>query len=352
MRPLDGVVVLDLTRLLPGAVATLLLSNFGAEVIKVEEPGRGDYARSMPPLIDGQGAVFSLVNRGKKSVAIDLKDPAGKKAFLRLLDRADVLMEGFRPGVMARLGLDYETLRRSHPRLVYAALTGYGQDSRYAALAGHDINYLAMGGVLDLIGACDGPPAIPGVQIADLAGGSMQAVLGILLALLARHRTGRGQMVDVSMLDGVVSLLPVPLALLAASGRIPRRGEERLSGRYACYNVYQASDGRWVAVGALEPKFWAALCRGLGCEELIPEQYAEGDRQAEIIGEVAARLRTRTAREWFDHFRNTDACVTPVQNVAEVIAEVQPGVWPKLSETPGRPGGPAPGLGANPELLE
>ncbi len=347
MRPLDGLVVLDLTRLLPGAVATQLLADFGAEVVKVEEPGRGDYGRVMPPLIDGVGAVFSFVNRGKKSVALNLKDPAGRDAFLRLAERADVLVEGNRPGVMQRLGLDYATLRARNERLIYVALTGYGQDGPYANLAGHDLNYLALGGALDITGVRDGPPAIPGVQIADLAGGSMQAVIGILLALAARTTTGRGQFVDVAMLDGVVSMLPVPLARYAASGRLPQRGNETLSGRYACYNVYQARDGRWIAVGALEPKFWAALCRGLGCERFIDEQFAEDPRQREIIDAVAAVFRTRDAGDWDGRFRGADACVTIVRNIGEVVADShlearemivggRAGVAPKLSETPGR----------------
>ena len=169
MRPLDGLLVLDLTRLLPGAVATQVLAGFGAEVIKIEEPGAGDYARSMPPLIDGMGAVFRMINRGKKSVALNLKDAGDKDAFLRLAERADVLVEGNRPGVMRRLALDYDSLRARNQRLIYVSLTGYGQSGPYAGLAGHDVNYMALGGALDVTGVKDGPPAIPGVQIADLA---------------------------------------------------------------------------------------------------------------------------------------------------------------------------------------
>lgn len=320
MKPLDGITVLDLTRLLPGAVATQILANFGALVIKVEQPGRGDYARAMP--------IFPLINRGKKSVALDLKDPHGKDAFLRLVDRADVVLEGFRPGVMDRLGLGYEALRERNPRLIYAALTGYGQSGPYAQMAGHDINYLALGGALD-------PPALPKVQVADLAGGALPAVIGILLALEARHRTGRGQMVDVAMLDGVAALLAVPLT-----------GSEVLTGRYACYHLYQTRDDRWVAVGALEPQFWANLCRGLGCEEFLRDQFAGAARQAEMIGELSRRFRERDAQDWWTLFREQDACLTPVHTVAEAIEDEhlcgramlktdQIGVMPKLSNTPG-----------------
>jgi len=350
MRPLDGLVVLDLTRLLPGAAATMQLANFGAEVIKIEEPERGDYGRWMPPYLDGEGAVFHMVNRGKKSVALDLKSDSGRTAFLKLAETADVVVESFRPGAMHRLGLSYETLRASNPRLVYVSITGYGQDGPWASLAGHDISYLAMGGALELNGAYGGPPAIPGIQIADLAGGAMQAVTGVLLALAARAHTGRGQAVDVSMLDGVAWLLPVALGMHTATGELPARGDAVLTGRYACYRTYEAADGRWIAVGALEPKFWHALCRALQREDLIPDQFAESPRREEIIAELARIFRARTAEEWFARLQPFDACVTPVRNVAEVAAHfgLRRGdsvVAPKLSDTPGRLGGPPPGLG-------
>src|SRR5580700_9629068 len=274
---LEGIRVLDLTRLLPGAVATGRLVEAGAEVIKIEQPAVGDYAR------ESYAPLFELTNRGKKSVEIDLK--ASKEAFLKLVRTADVLIEGFRPDVMNRLGLGYENLRELNPRLIYVALTGYGPHS---FLAGHDVNYLAMSGVLDLIRAEDGTPVIPGVQIADLAGGSMQAVIGILLAIQDRHRTGVGQRVDVSMTDGLEVLLPVaraqgPVALL--------------SGKFACYHVYRAAENSFVAVGALEAKFWANLCRELGCSELIELQFAAD--QSSVIAVVAEKFMAATAEEWF-----------------------------------------------------
>ena len=350
MRPLDGLVVLDLTRLLPGAAATMQLANFGAEVVKIEEPGRGDYGRWIPPYLDGEGAVFHMVNRGKKSVALDLKSDSGREAFLKLVRTADVVVEGFRPGTMQRLGLSYETLRAANERLIYVSITGYGQEGPWAAMAGHDINYLALGGALDLNGACGGPPVVPGIQIADLAGGAMQAVTGVLLALAARAKTGRGQAVDVSMVDGVACLLPMALGFHAATGQLPVRGDSVLAGRYACYRVYEAADGRWLAVGALEPKFWQALCRALECEQFIAEQFAESPRREQVVAELARIFRTRTAEEWFERLRPADACVTPVRNVAEVAAQcgLRRGdsvVAPKLSDTPGRLGGPPPRLG-------
>ncbi|MGA2136211.1 MAG: CaiB/BaiF CoA-transferase family protein [Bryobacteraceae bacterium] len=349
MRPLDGLVVLDLTRLLPGAAATMQLANFGAEVIKIEEPGRGDYARSMPPLMEGEGAVFRMVNRGKQSVALDLKSAAGREAFLQLADTADVVVESFRPGTMQRLGLGYDTLRARNQRLIYVSITGYGQDGPWAKLAGHDINYLALGGALDLIGARGGPPVIPGLQIADLTG-AMQAVTGVLLALAARGKTGRGQSIDVSMLDAVTWMLPVALGLHAATGELPARGDTILTGRYACYHVYEAADGRWLAIGALEPKFWQALCGALGCAQFIADQFAEGPRQAEIIVELGRIFRTRTAEEWFERLLPADCCVTPVRSVAEAAQHLGLGrgesvVAPQLSDTPGKLGGPPPRLG-------
>jgi len=308
---LDNVIVLDLTRLLPGATATAYLAQNGADVIKVEQPGDGDYARAIAP------EVFAATNRGKKSVSIHLKDPRGRDLLLRLVAKADILIEGFRPGTMARLGLSYDALREINPRLIYASLTGYGQRGPYASLAGHDINYLALGGALSL-----NLPVIPGIQIADLAAGAMQAVIEILLALLERARTGAGRYLDISMLAGVQSFLTVPLAEHRGTGREPQSGDEILSGRYACYNIYQASDGRWLAVGALEPKFWAELCRRLGCEDLVPLQFAGGEMRGRVKERIAAIFRTRTAEEWFESLRAFDCCVTPVRTISEVAAEL------------------------------
>jgi crotonobetainyl-CoA:carnitine CoA-transferase CaiB-like acyl-CoA transferase len=278
-----------------------------------------------------------------------LKSAAGREAFLQLADTADVVVESFRPGTMQRLGLGYDTLRARNQRLIYVSITGYGQDGPWAKLAGHDINYLALGGALDLIGARGGPPVIPGLQIADLTG-AMQAVTGVLLALAARGKTGRGQSIDVSMLDAVTWMLPVALGLHAATGELPARGDTILTGRYACYHVYEAADGRWLAIGALEPKFWQALCGALGCAQFIADQFAEGPRQAEIIVELGRIFRTRTAEEWFERLLPADCCVTPVRSVAEAAQHLGLGrgesvVAPQLSDTPGKLGGPPPRLG-------
>jgi len=316
MTGLAGVLVLDLTRLLPGAVATKQLADWGAEVIKIEQPGDGDYARRLAP------AVFKRTNAGKKSIGLDLKKPRGREILLSLVRRADVLVEGFRPGVMARLGLAYEDLYAENERLIYASLTGYGQTGPYAQLAGHDLNYISLGGVMGL-----NLPVIPGVQIADLVGGSMQTVTGILLAMVERHRSGIGRHIDVSMYAGVTALLTVPLAMWDDSGDDPGPGSLRLNGHYACYNVYECSDGRWVSVGALEPKFWAELCRKLNREDLIARQYEEP--QDSLKAAVAAIFRTRPAFDWFADLRDSDSCVTPVLKISEVARE--------LAEAPGAP---------------
>jgi alpha-methylacyl-CoA racemase len=310
---LEGLRVLDLTRLLPGAVATEWLAEFGAEVIKIEQPPMGDYARA------SYTALFEETNRGKKSLELDLKSQ--KESFLKLVRSADVVIEGFRPGVMERLGLGYEALREANPRLIYVALTGYGSDGPHALLAGHDVNYLAMSGVLDLIRADDGTPVIPGVQIADLAGGSMRAVIGILLAMEARHQSGHGQRVDISMTDGLNVLLPVA----RAKGPV-----KLLSGSYACYRVYAAAEDSYVAVGALEPKFWANLCHELGCEELVEKQFAAN--QAGAIAVLAQKFKAATAEEWFERIGEKDCCVTPVRTAAHDAPKSALDRAPRLGE--------------------
>jgi len=322
IRPLAEISVLDLTRLLPGAVATMMLGDFGADVIKIEEPGSGDPARQSHAGIKQPDAYFLATNRNKRSIAINLKQPAGRGIFLELVEDADVVVEGFRPGVMDRLGIGYETLKEINPRLIYCAITGYGQDGPYREKAGHDVNYISIAGLLGVTGMKDGPPLIPGVQIADLAGGSMQAVIGILLALQARQRTGEGQMVDISMMDGAMAMMYVPFAAYLANGTQPQRSAEGLSGRYACYQVYQTKDGRYLALGALEPKFWINTCRVLGREDLIDKQFVD-DAQIEAIGALAEIFRAKTADEWLAVFADIDTCFTLVKDLAEMIEDPQ-----------------------------
>jgi crotonobetainyl-CoA:carnitine CoA-transferase CaiB-like acyl-CoA transferase len=260
------------------------------------------------------GSRHLLLNRNKKSITLNLKKPAGKEIFLKLVqDNADVLIEQFRPGVMDRLGLGYKDLEKINPRLIYCSLTGFGQNGPYQNVAGHDINYIAIGGILGNTGEKDGPPVIPGIQIADLVGGGLYAVIGILTALVAREKTGQGQYIDISMLDGVVSLIPDAAALYFAEGQPPGRGERRLTGGLPQYQVYRTKDGKYLAVGALEEKFWANLCHGIGKPEWAEKIPRENDpRCAEIKKEMAEIFLTKTRKEWIDILMFRDTCVAPV----------------------------------------
>jgi crotonobetainyl-CoA:carnitine CoA-transferase CaiB-like acyl-CoA transferase len=338
--PLAGVRVLDLTRLLPGGYCTLLLADLGAEVAKVEEPGRGDYLRWTPPLVDGEGAMHRALNRGKRSVVVDLKHPDGPDVLKRLAARSDVLVESFRPGVLDRLGLGHETLRREHPQLVTCAITGYGQDGPYRDRVGHDLTYLGYGGVLGLTGEAERPPVIPAVQIGDLGGGTA-AALGIATALLERSRTGRGRFVDVSLLDGVVSWLSIHAGVYLATGEEPERGRMPLSGGSACYRVYRAGDGRDITVAALEPRFWAALCAALGLPELVGEQFAPPERQREMAERVQEAFATRSRDEWLAALEPLEACVGPVNTIGEALDDPQVRHRGMVAEVGGVAVGPA-----------
>ncbi len=354
-RPLDGIRVLDLSRLLPGPYASHILASFGAEVIKVEKPGEGDYLRGYQPQTDGVSATFLTINRGKKSLAIDLKSADGKEAFLALIKKSDIVLDGFRPGTLDKLGIGYEEARKINPKIIYAALTGYGQSGPYSQMAGHDLNYIALAGMLDLLGDADGKPLIPGVQIADVAAGALPTVIGILLALQHRVKANEGQMVDVAMFDSLLGLLPVQIANYTATRRRPKRGQERLFGHYACYNIYPVRNGRFLTVAALEPKFWRNLCTVLEREDLIADQYVEGDEQEVLIAEMTRIFQKKEVSAWMELFEEQDVCVaevreiprvvqddvvterdmiTPIRTVSGTVHE-QLGVFPKLSKSPG-----------------
>jgi crotonobetainyl-CoA:carnitine CoA-transferase CaiB-like acyl-CoA transferase len=318
-----GTVVLDLTRLLPGGYCTLLLADLGADVVKVEEPGRGDYIRWTPPLVDGESAAHQALNRGKRSITLNLKDPRGADLLKRLARGADVLVESFRPGVMNRLGVGFDALRGENRGLVYCSITGYGQDGPYRDRVGHDINYVGYAGLLDLSGEEGGPPVVPPVQVGDLGGGGMAAAIGILAALLERGRTGRGRLVDTSMLDGAVSWLSIHLGTFLATGRGPERGRMPLSGAYACYRVYRCADGKHVTVGALEPQFWRALVTALGLPDLEDEQFAPPERQRQMSDRLQAAFGRRSRDEWMAELEDLEACVGPVNGVAEAVVDPQ-----------------------------
>jgi alpha-methylacyl-CoA racemase len=365
---LSDVRVLDLSRLLPGGFCTLMLADLGAEVLKVEDTGMGDYVRWAPPYYEGaedsaKSALYLSLNRGKRSIRLDLKSEEGKEVLVRLAREYDVLLESFRPGVLDRLGVGYERLREENPRLVYCAITGYGQDGPFRDRAGHDQNYLGLNGILGLTGEAGGPPIQSSGQMADLGGGALMAAFSILAALRERDRSGEGQFLDVSMTDGSMSWLAMVAAEYFASGNVPERGKLNLSGGIACYRPYACKDG-YVSCGALEPKFWKAWCEGVGREDLIAEQFAApgsaGHRQ---VSDVFA---SRTRDEWTAFNDEHDCCIEPILDLDEaleselvrergMVVEVdQPGAEDAVrllgfpvgfSRTPGGPQGPGPGLG-------
>jgi len=336
--PLEGVRILDLTRLLPGDYCTMLLADLGADVVKIEEPGRGDYIRWMPPMTGDEGAIHRALNRGKRSVTLNLKAEGGAEVLRRLAKDADALIESFRPGVLDRLGAGHAALSEENPRLVYCALTGYGQDGPYRDRAGHDINYMGVSGVLHNAAPADGPPALPPVQVGDFAGG-MAAATGLLAALLEARATGRGRLVDVSMLDVVMSWSPILLSWYLATGEVPPRARMPLAGGLACYRVYRAGDGRDLAVGALEPPFWRTLCERLGVPELI-DAHLDPGRQEEIAGVLERRFAERSRDEWVAELADLDACVGPVNDVAEAIRDPQVVHRGSVAEAGGAPVGP------------
>ncbi len=366
--PLHGIRVLDLTRLLPGPLATQHLADYGAEVIKIEDTGAGDYARTMGPAPDegGDSYLFRLVNRNKRSLRLDLKHEEGRTLFLRLAETADALVEGFRPGVMTKLGLDYATLARINPRLVYCSITGYGQTGPYAMRAGHDLNYTGHAGILDQTGVAGAPPAISNLQIGDLLGGTLSALTGLLIALIDARASGRGRHVDVAMTDAALAHNIFPFIEALAHGGVRPRGEDLLTGGVPCYGVYETADSRYMAVGALEEKFWNLVCDTLARPDLKPGHLATGAEGARIRAELAEIFHSRSQTEWTALFDSVDCCVTPVLKLEESLADPhttargmvvtanglrQPAPPVKLSGCQFPPPRPAPAAGADSEEI-
>lgn len=324
--PLTGLRVLDLSRLLPGPYATLVLADLGATVVKVEEPEGGDYVRAMPPSRDDVGALFYGLNRNKRSLTLNLKTPEGRDALKRLARTHDVLVESFRPGVMDKLGVGESVLRAENPRLIYCAISGYGQTGPDRLKAGHDLNYVARAGLLGYGGEAGGAPAFPGVQMGDIGGGSLFALVGILAALHERERTGKGRLVDVSMTDGATAFLHMHLAarlFMGEQGTPLERGREALNGGYACYGLYRTADDRWLAVGALEPKFFAGVCERLGRPELLDDAYTPGEDGARVKAELTRLFAEQPLAYWAEKFAGSDLCVEPVAEGDEVLADAQ-----------------------------
>ena len=316
--PLDGIRVLDLTRLLPGPVATLHLADLGAEVIKIEDPQVGDYARTLGTGEGADSAYFRMINRNKQGLRLDLKKPEGVEVFRRLASAADVIVESFRPGVMDKLGVGYAVIAALNPRIAYCSISGYGQDGPYKDLAGHDINYLGYAGVLDQIGCAGGGPAIPNFQIADLLGGALTAAFGILAAMVEAQRTGKGRYIDVSMTDSVLTHTYFTMLRLNDSGHSLPRGSDLLSGGLPCYGAYRCADGRHMAVGALEGKFWKLCCEVLDHPEWVSRQWDAGLRV-----EVAALFASRPRDDWANLFAAVDCCVTPILTPEEALKNEQ-----------------------------
>lgn len=319
MRPLDGVRVLDLTRLLPGAFATLMLAEMGAEVIKVEDPGRGDPTRGLPPAIDGRGLYDLLLNRGKKSVALDLRRPGTAPVLARLVDRADVVIESFRPQTARQFGVSAEPLRATRPHLIHCAITGYGQTGPYAERPGHDLNYAAIAGLL----AADRPHTddLPKMFIADVGSGAMSAVIAILGALYARTRTGAGAALDISMHEGSLYWMMLPGARDLVAGGQAAADDLPTFGDHACYQVYETRDGRRLALGALERKFWDTFTTAIGRPDLTARHRSDPVDQRGLIEEVRGVFRQRTRDEWLAHFAAHDVCLSPVNTPAEALAD-------------------------------
>jgi len=317
-KPLLGIRILDLSRLLPGPFCSLLLADLGAEVIKIEDVAGGDYARFMTPFIGDAGAYFLALNPGKKSLALNLKTEPAREIFLKLAETSHVILETFRPGTVDRLGVGYETVRQVNPRIVYCAISGYGQNGPDRDRAGHDLNYIARAGLLGLTGPADGPPAVPAVQIADLSSG-MYAAIAILAALHEAGRSGVGAYLDIGMLDSALSWLVMVVADFASGERIGR-GHLTLTGKYPCYNVYQTKDGEFMTLAALEPKFWMAFCRATGREDLLPLHFAD---TPEAHAQMRALFASRTQDEWVTLLRDVDCCCEPVQSLDDVFSDPQ-----------------------------
>lgn len=322
-KPLTGLRVLDLTRLLPGPMCTLHLADMGAEVIKIEDPRVGDYVRWTPPLVRTHSPLFLAINRNKKSVKLDLTTARGKELFLQLAGSAHVVLEGFRPGVVQELGIDYEAVRAVNPAIVYGSLTGYGQTGPYRDRAGHDINYCGYVGVADQIGEAGAAPALPNFQIADLAGGALSAAMGLLAAVTEQQMTGQGRYLDVAMTDCTLAHEVVALSTLVAYGTTRPRGQDLLTGGLPCYGYYETRDGRYMAVGALESKFWARLCSELGRSDLADKGLATGAEGEAVRSEIAAVFKQETQAHWTAKLAAADCCVAPVLDLAESMEDDQ-----------------------------
>lgn len=369
MLPLEGIKILDLSRLAPGPYCTMLLGDMGADVLLIEQAGEGSDRRRNPVRTGDASAAdralaYNALARNKRSLGLNLKSDEAREVFMTLAKDADVVVEGFRPGVVKRLGVDYEAVSAINPRVVYLSLSGFGQTGPYAKLVGHDINYISIGGALGVTGWPGQPPAIPMNLIADFAGGGLFAAFAIVTALMGRERTGRGQYIDMAMSDGVLSLLSSAASSVLAGGKPPLPGASMLNGAAPHYNVYECADGEWFSLGSLEPWFWENLCRAMGREDFIPYEYTP-EKHPEVFEHFRAEFKKKNRAEWFEYLSQTDICAAPVLRLDEALndphnrarqmvvdvphptlgAVQQVGIAPKLSDTPGQARSTAPYAG-------
>ena len=363
MPALDGIKVLDLTDNTPGQFCTMILGDLGADILKVQQPmdpRRAQFRRVLSgvtgPRAELERATANPMERNKRSIVLNLKHSDAQQVFYRLSEGADVVLEGNRPGVVKRLGVDYDTIKEVNPRIVYCSISGYGQDGPYKDLVGHDINYISLAGMLGMIGNDDdGKPAIPFNYLADFAGGGLSAAVGILAAIIAREKTGRGQYIDIAMSEGVFYMMGSLIADYFSKGIVPRKGEMPLNGGLPHYNLYETRDGKYLSIAALEPWFWANLCRTLGREDLIIHQQAEGEKRQEIFDFLAETFKKKTRDEWFEFLKEKDIAVGKVYSLDEVMTDPQitsrgmlvevvgpggvrvkqPGISIRMSDTPG-----------------
>ena len=316
--PLEGVRILDFTRLLPGPMATMMLADMGADVIKVEDPDSPDYVRSFEPMIEGTSAFYYALNRNKRSLAVNFLSPQGKQLIIDLVRMSDVFIEQYRPGVMRNFGLDYDALIQINPRLIYISITGYGQTSSMSQAAGHDLNYISIAGMLGVTGDDSGTPVIPGFQLADIAGGSYMTVNAVTAALYKREKTQKGEWIDIAMTDSVLPFVALPFAEQQANGHTHTRGKFQLSGGQANYNIYKCSDGKYIALGSLEPKFWNKVCERLGKPDWREKIISGEQVQQEIRKELQQIFLTKTRAEWIGFFGADDVCLTPINDLDEL----------------------------------
>jgi len=367
---LEGIKILDLSRLLPFNYCTLMLADLGAEVLKIEEPKVGDYMRWLPPKLKEEGAVWLMANRNKKSMTLNLREEKAKEILRRLVKEYDVLFESFRPGVMKKLGVDYETMKEINPGLVFCSATGYGQDGPYKNRPGHDMNYISIAGILEATGRHTGEPVLPGIPIADMSIGIFSA-FSILAGIISRDRTGKGQYIDMSMTDCMVSYNMANIANYIASKQYPSSELLGITGENPCYNVFKTKDGKFISQGNIEDKFWINLLKLIGREDLKEYQYATGERHKTAMEEIQKVFLTKTRKEWLDIFEGQDVCYAPINDVEDMIADphvqhremikemehpiegkvTTVGFPFKFSETPAEIRTPTPGLGQHTEEI-